>query len=90
MAGQTGVLIRPGYHVSEISKGVIGEASKVVEEAMEFMDATNRGCKVMAILELSDLYGAMESYAGKYNLTMDDLKRMSNITKRAFRSGERI
>ena len=44
MAGQSEVLANAGYHVAGIPKGTIGEASKVVEEAMEFMDATNQGC----------------------------------------------
>jgi hypothetical protein len=78
-----------GYHVTDIPKGTLGEASKVIEEALEFKDAIDQGCTVMALLELADLYGAMEAYVAKHNLTMDDLKRMADITARAFRKGDR-
>src|ERR1700733_9829472 len=43
----------------------------------------------MAIIELSDLYGAIESYISKYNLNMEALKLMSDTTKRAFINGRR-
>ena len=41
-------------------------------------------------VELSDLYGAVEAVAETYNLSMDDLKCFSDITKRAFRNGHRL
>lgn len=43
----------------------------------------------MAELELADIYGALEAVAESHNLTMKDLKKMSNLTKRAFKSGSR-
>ena len=79
----------PGYHVREIPKGVLGEASKIIEEAAEFADAHEQGVTAMEILELADLYGAMREYLKKYELTMFDLQRMADVTERAFKSGER-
>lgn len=78
-----------GYHVTEIPKGVLGELSKIQEELLELKDAEMQECKVMQMVELSDLYGAVEAYASKLGVTMNDLKSFSDITKRAFRNGRR-
>lgn len=51
-----------GYHLSEIPRGILGQYSKVMEEFIEFADAVNQDCKIMAIVELSDLLGAMKLY----------------------------
>lgn len=51
-----------GYHLYEIPKGKLGEYSKVIEEFMEFSDAIEQDCSVMAILELSDLLGSLKYY----------------------------
>lgn len=82
---------RAGYHLADIEKGELGHASKIVEEAMELLDAHNQGSRIMAAVELSDLYGAMKSYMmkSKSGLTFDDLEKMSAITERAFRNGHR-
>lgn len=79
-----------GYHKNKINRGEIGELSKIQEELEELKDAIDQDCKIMAMLELSDLYGAIELFAQKhYGITMDDIKRMSEITQRAFISGAR-
>jgi hypothetical protein len=80
-----------GYHLKKIKKGVIGEVSKIVEEVEELEDSLTQDCKIMALVELSDMFGAMEAYLEKHHpgTTMDDLKSMSAITKRAFRDGSR-
>lgn len=82
---------KPGYHITQIEKGVIGEASKILEETQEFIDAVDQNCSVMALIELSDLYGAIKAYLTKYHptITMDDLKIMSAITERVFQNGRR-
>ena len=49
----------PGYHLRKIAKGSPGEASKIKEELEEFLDAVDQGVKIMALVELSDLYGAI-------------------------------
>ena len=45
----------------------------------------------MALVELSDLIGAINLYLEKHfpNMTMADLEKMSAITRRAFESGHR-
>jgi hypothetical protein len=80
-----------GYHIKKINKGRVGEASKIVEEVEEFQDSLDQNCKIMALLELSDVYGAMETYLERHHpgTTMDDIKCMSAITRRAFRDGSR-
>lgn len=77
------------YHLKKIKKGELGKISKVQEEVDEYKDALKQKCKIMAELELADIYGALESVAESHNLTMKDLKKMSNLTKRAFKSGDR-
>ncbi len=81
----------PGYHVTPIKKGVFGEASKIIEEASEFNDAVEQGVAVLALVELSDLYGAISGYLRQHHpgVTMDDLRRMSEVTERAFVNGRR-
>jgi phosphoribosyl-ATP pyrophosphohydrolase len=81
----------PGYHLQRIAKGELGEASKIAEEAQEFVDAVAQGVDIMALMELSDLYGAMRAYLKNHHpsLSMDDLSRMSQVTERAFLNGHR-
>ncbi len=45
----------------------------------------------MALVELSDLLGAIGAYLKKYHpsITMDDLAKMREITERAFINGRR-
>ena len=83
--------LEPGYHLTPITQGEYGELSKLSEELEEVLDASGQEAKVMIVLELSDLFGAMEGYLGKHHpdTTMNDLKIMSDITKRAFRNGQR-
>lgn len=78
-----------GYHKRQIKRGELGKISKVQEEIEEFLDAKEQGIKIMETLELSDIYGALESVAESYGLTMEDLKLMSDRTKESFKSGER-
>ncbi len=82
---------KPGYHLSPIAKGVLGEASKVLEEAHEFVDAVGQNVSIMALVELADLVGAAEAYLAKHHptMTLDDLKSMSAVTRRAFENGKR-
>jgi len=83
--------IRPGYHLSEIQKGELGEPSKILEECQEFADAIEQESNVMALTELSDLVGAIRAYLNKYHpsISIGDLVHMSDITKRAFENGRR-
>lgn len=80
-----------GYHVAKIERGVFGEASKIFEEVDEFADALEQGVAIMALVELSDLVGAIKGYLAKHHptLTLDDLNDMAVVTKRVFESGHR-
>ncbi len=79
-----------GYHLYNIPKGELGERSKIVEEFKEWQDACEQDCKVMELVELSDLVGAIELYITKhYNITLNDLIKMKEITERAFENGRR-
>ena len=84
-------LDNPGYHLRQIPKGVLGELSKIQEEVDELADAKDQDCKIMELVELSDLYGAIQCYLANYHAgtSMKDLESMSAITKRAFQSGRR-
>ena len=81
----------PGYHTHAIPKGEVGEISKIVEEALEAVDADAQGVAVMVLVELSDLLGAVEQYLLRHHptITLDDLRSFSSITQRAFTSGRR-
>ena len=81
----------PGYHELAIPKGEVGELTKVLEEALEAMDCERQGAPLMALVELSDLIGAVSHYLEKHHPTISlaDLERFSEITKRAFTSGRR-
>lgn len=80
-----------GYHLAEIVKGTIGEVSKIQEELDELKDALNQDADIMALVELSDLYGAIQAFL-EHNypdMSMHDLKIMSDLTRAAFKSGDR-
>ena len=78
-----------GYHLTTIPKGVLGEYSKIQEEFLELTDAHNQENKVLEICELCDLIGAIELYANKFNLKLDDLIKMKEANKKAFEDGTR-
>lgn len=80
-----------GYHIKEIEKRNYGSAGKIQEELDELNDAHEQGSKIMMLVELSDLYGALEGYLEQYfpDMKMQDLKKFSDITKRAFKEGYR-
>ena len=73
----------------EISRGVLGESSKIREELDELHDAETQGAKILIHCELADLYGALEACAKTYGLSMEDLQHMAQLTKNAFMVGER-
>jgi len=78
----------PGYHLTKIQKGKLGEISKIQEELDELKDAESQHCKLMMLVELSDLYGAIEAFLNKFpGISMNDLADMHFITKRAFQNG---
>jgi len=80
-----------GYHRATIAKGTFGQSSKILEETLELIDAEKQANKIMGLVELSDLYGAIQGYmeANHPLLSMEDLRIMSETTQRAFRHGKR-
>lgn len=82
---------KPGYHKTKINKRAYGSAGKIQEELDELNDAHEQGSKVMVLVELCDLYGALEGFleANYPDIKMHDLKKFSDITKRAFKNGAR-
>ena len=80
-----------GYHVANITRGVFGEDTKIFEEVDEFADALDQGVSLMALVDLSDLIGAIQGWLAKYHpsISLDDLIAMSAVTQRAFESGAR-
>ena len=80
----------PGYHLREIKRGEFGEVSKITEEYDEFIESLEQKNPVMALVELSDLIGAIEGYAKRHhNISLEDLLALKNATERAFKSGHR-
>jgi hypothetical protein len=80
----------PGYHLRDIKRGQFGEASKITEEYDEFIESLEQKNPIMALVELSDLIGAIEGYASRhFNITLDDLIALKSATDRAFKSGHR-
>jgi hypothetical protein len=80
-----------GYHVRKIKPGQIGEKSKIREELEEFLDALEQDNPVMALVELSDMVGAIEHYLEKYHpsISLQDLITMAKTTRGAFEDGTR-
>jgi hypothetical protein len=79
-----------GYHINKINKGILGFPSKIQEEYEEFIDANRQGNRVMELIELSDLLGAIESYTiDRYRIDLNDLIKMTRATQSAFDDGSR-
>jgi hypothetical protein len=78
-----------GYHKRKIPKGQFGEFSKIEEEFLEAKDALEQKNFIMLGLELSDLIGAIEEFAKKWNYSIEDLLKMKETTKKVFNEGYR-
>lgn len=90
------VLAAPmGYHTKPLPKGTVGEASGILEEVLEFMDAVSPEREVrnpvLELCELSDTVGSIEAYLNRYfpGLNLQDLKEMARATRESFERGER-
>lgn len=77
------------YHRLKIHKHNVNSPYKIQEEFLEYIDAIATGNKVMAIQELSDLYGCIENEIEKFGMSVEDLKVMSDLTKKVFNDGTR-
>lgn len=80
-----------GYHIKDIIKGEVGELSKIYEEIEELKDSEAQGIKLMILLELSDVVGAISLYLEKHHSSvyLDDLIKMSTLTHKVFKDGYR-
>ncbi|MCX5657682.1 MAG: hypothetical protein NTZ48_05615 [Candidatus Omnitrophica bacterium] len=79
-----------GYHTKKIKRGELGEVSKIDEEFAEFHDALDQKNAIMALLELSDLIGAIELYTkNHFNIDLEGLIIMRKATESAFKDGTR-
>lgn len=74
-------------HLTEIIKGEYGKVSKIREELSELDDAIAQNSRILAIIELSDLYGALEGVIEGMGMTMEDLKTFSDIVKKDKQNG---
>jgi hypothetical protein len=81
----------PGYHLRVIERGIAGESSKIHEEIHELHDAELQGVRIMALVELSDIIGAVSLYLEHHfpDFSLSDLEAMAAVTARAFRNGHR-
>jgi hypothetical protein len=71
-----------GYHRKEITKGILGEFSKIKEEFDELEDAFEQEDPILQLCELTDLIGAIEHYAlNKHNITLKELIMFSKKTQ---------
>lgn len=78
------------YHLREIKpQGVYGQISKVYEELDEYEESLEQNNRIMALVELSDVYGALEAVVHGHGFDMKDIETMSQATKRAFQVGAR-
>ena len=80
-----------GYHLRDIPKGVVGEASKVIEEAFELLDAEEQGSGVMALWEMGDVLLALQTLREtKYpSMPWSEVEKTAEITRRVFENGVR-
>lgn len=81
-----------GYHVIKIPKGQFGDSSKIYEETMEAIDAEAQGNRIMTLIEMADIVGAIDGYLAKHyggQITLEDVVQMSEANKRAFEAGVR-
>lgn len=78
------------YHRLTITKHQHLSPWKIEEEMLEYIDALSNDNPIMAVQELSDLYGVIETQAKLLGVSMDNLKTMSDLTKSVFESGKRV
>ena len=79
-----------GYHKTTIPKGTIGQFSKIEEEFLELKDGVEQGDKILQIVELTDLIGAIDLYSYyQFGLSLEDLIKFTRKTQQAFKDGSR-
>ncbi|MBI2102707.1 hypothetical protein HYT55_02620 [Candidatus Woesearchaeota archaeon] len=82
---------KKGYHEMIIPKAPAGSFLKIAEEFREARDAYMNHNPIMLLVELADIYGAMELFLEKHSpeISMEDVRRLQEVTRRAFQNGRR-
>ena len=79
-----------GYHKTHIPKGTLGQFSKIEEEFLELKDGIEQGDKILQLVELTDLIGAIDSYSFyQFGFSLEDLIKFTRKTQSAFKDGSR-
>lgn len=73
------------FHVMPVRQGTYGELSKIQEELDEALDAETRGQKLLLMIELSDIIGAVAGVAERHGYSLDDLIQFSELRRNVFR-----
>jgi hypothetical protein len=68
-------------HKINIPKGEYGEFSKIEEEFLELKDAFQQESKILQMIEISDLYGAIEGFCEKNGFDFNEVIRFSNMVR---------
>jgi hypothetical protein len=79
-------------HKAKIAKREFGSIGKIEEEFLELMDAWEQNNRIMTLIELSDLVGAIQGFLENqfaYTVNLNDVLKMKEATRSAFLSGER-
>jgi len=73
--------MRTKFHIKKIKRGKYGELSKILEEVEEAIDAEFQKDRVMLLIELSDIVGAVEGVLKKqkFNITVEELIKFARL-----------
>lgn len=79
------------YHQKDIPKAKFGTMQKIEEEFLELYDAHYQKNKILELVELADLYGAIKGYVNKNykNISFKQIINFAKLTEKAFTSGKR-
>lgn len=69
----------PGYHLTNIERGELGELSKVREELYELHDALIQKSRIMVSVELADMVGAFQAFLDRH-LPGNDVSHLARIS----------
>lgn len=61
------------FHVRQIARGEYGQLSKIEEERQEALDALEQGQRLMLLVELADMLGAIEGVVARDGASVVDL-----------------
>lgn len=79
-----------GYHKNQIIRGEYGQFNKITEEYDELVDASQQNNKILILVELSDLLGAIDGYTrNHFNISIEDVLKMTKATQQSFEDGTR-